>query len=205
MLTPHSSSLLAIYSHDSSSSTSKQVLQLLTSYNNPHRPTPTPSAGGHGESCVIEANGSGADATYTSDATSYLRQAASDLPTTPPIQLEIVDRKANPPTADQLRSIVDYLATDPNPTKQPPKYTTSGFNLTEHERRKKTLAQHLAKNDTENGMPKIKDGPLVVNWDEGSAATSLEGVKLMLQRLEAQSATEDAKADKDGSSGCIIC
>lgn len=167
--------------HDSTSPTSKQVLQLLSSYNsNPHHPSPSTSAT-YGESCVIEANGAGAD------ANSYLRQAASDPPRPPLIQLEIVDRRANPPTPDQLRSIVDYLTADTTTAagkaQKEPKYTTSGFDLDEHERRKKKLAQHLS-GESGNGVPKIKDGPLVVNWDEGSAATSLEGVREILHRLE---------------------
>ncbi len=55
-------------------------------------------------------------------------------------------------------------------------------------------------------MPRIKDGPLVVNWDEGTAATSLEGVKEMLKRLEdqAKKEEEESKASKGGG-GCVIC
>ncbi|SPO23985.1 uncharacterized protein UTRI_03474_B [Ustilago trichophora] len=197
--------------HDSSSATSKQVLQLLTSYNNPHRPSPAAAAGSgsHGESCIIEANGSGSDPTHTSNATSYLRNLASDPPTTPAIQLEIVDRKANPPTPDQLRSIVDYLATTdpthPNDSKKIPRYTTSGFDLAEHERRKKALAQHLKSDGGHGGMPKIKDGPLVVNWDEGSAATSLQGVREMLMRLERSNADQGREKGEKDSGGCIVC
>ncbi len=47
------------------------------------------------------------------------------------------------------------------------------------------LKKHLDNGvEGKGGMPKIKEGPLVVNWDEGTAATSLEGVKEMLARLE---------------------
>ncbi|TKY88550.1 hypothetical protein EX895_002539 [Sporisorium graminicola] len=195
--------------HDASSSTSKQVLQLLSSYNsNPHHPTPSQAStsssgtgGSHGESCVIEANGAGAD------ANAYLRQAASDPPRSPLIQLEVVDRRANPPTPDQLRSIVDYLAADTDPdaaSKKEANYTSSGFDLNEHQRRKKALAQHLSAEEGKgiSGMPKIKDGPLVVNWDEGTAATSLDGVRQMLHRLE--STRKEDKSGKDDSS-CVVC
>ncbi|SNX86434.1 uncharacterized protein MEPE_05143 [Melanopsichium pennsylvanicum] len=223
--------------HDTTSPTSKQVLQLLTNYSrNPHILTasvsvsnPTSSSGSHGESCIVEANGGGADATNTSEATSYLRQAASDFGLTGnAIQLEVVDRQANPPTADQLRSIVDYLAADPTSSmnnKLEPKYTSTGFDLNEHNRRKKALAQHLStsnsakgttnsNNDNNNNnysrMPKIKDGPLVVNWDEGTAATSLEGVKQMLERLQDQAqahqaANSNSNHASNGGGGCTIC
>ncbi|CBQ69409.1 conserved hypothetical protein [Sporisorium reilianum SRZ2] len=186
--------------HDATSSTSKQVLQLLSAYNsNPHHPSASAASASssstrqesHGESCVVEAN-------------AYLRQAASDPPRSPLIQLEVVDRRANPPTPDQLRSIVDYLAADTDPAagaKKEAKYTSSGFDLNEHQRRKKALAQHLANGQTgKAGMPKIKDGPLVVNWDEGTAATSLEGVREMLHRLE-RTPSEERKDE----SSCIIC
>ncbi|GAC95886.1 hypothetical protein PHSY_003464 [Pseudozyma hubeiensis SY62] len=190
--------------HDSTSSTSKQVLQLLSSYNsNPHQPTPAATSsssapGSHGESCIVEAHGSGAD------VNAYLRQAASDPPRSPLIQLEVVDRKSNPPTPDQMRSIVDYLVADTSDTQQKEKkYTTTGFDLNEHERRKLALKKHLKDDPTgASGMPKIKDGPLVVNWDEGIAATDLQGVKDMLKRLQ-----EDARAEgkKDPEKGCVIC
>ncbi|SPO24206.1 uncharacterized protein UTRI_03474 [Ustilago trichophora] len=211
--------------HDSSSATSKQVLQLLTSYNNPHRPSTAAVASGlasgsgsHGESCIIEANGSGSDPTHTSNATSYLRNLASDPPTPPAIQLEIVDRKANPPTPDQLRSIVDYLATttttdttdstssSSHDRKKSSKHTTSIFDLSQHEKRKRNLAQHLKSDSGQGGMPKIKDGPLVVNWDEGTAATSLEGVKQMLMRLERSNNANQARGEGDkDAGGCIVC
>lgn len=56
-------------------------------------------------------------------------------------------------------------------------------------------------------MPKIKDGPLVVNWDEGTAATSLEGVKEMLARLEAQAKHDESTRihDKRAGGSCTIC
>ena len=78
--------------------------------------------------------------------------------------------------------------------------------MAEHERRKKALAQHLAKGEGGSGMPKIKDGPLVVNWDEGSAATSVEGVREMLKRLEDEARKEDeARSKGREGSGCVIC
>lgn len=187
------------------------MLQLLSSYNNklsnPHHVSASSAAapGTNGESCVVEANGGGAG--------EYLRQAASEPPTPSPIQLEVVDRKANPPTPDQLRSIIDYLASDTtapsSSTDAAPKYTTSGFDLNQHNRRKQALAPHLSSagnnGDADGGMPKIKDGPLVVNWDEGTAATSLEGVKQMLKRLEDQAATDGTGKSERGGTSCIVC
>lgn len=103
-----------------------------------------------------------------------------------------------------MRSIVDYLVADTSDTEQKEKkYTTTGFDLNEHERRKLALKKHLkADSAGASGMPKIKDGPLVVNWDEGVAATDLQGVKDMLKRLQ-----EDAPAEgkKDPEKGCVIC
>lgn len=167
--------------HDPTSSTSRSILSLLSSYSNPaaspHKPTPSTD---HGESCVIEAN-----SPAPSDASEYLRSAAS-APISLPIQLEVVDRKSNPPTPDQLRSIIDYLAEGTQPSSQD---------------RKDRLAPHLSHaGKAQDGMPKLKDGPLVVNWDEGSAATSLQGVKEMLHRLEKEQTND---SHKDGS-GCII-
>ncbi|EST09165.1 Thioredoxin-like fold [Kalmanozyma brasiliensis GHG001] len=198
----HKSPSVVTLFHDPSSSASKQVLQLLTAYNaaqtNPHRPTP--SSASNGESCIVEANGGGAD------VNAYLRAAASDPPRSPLIQLEIVDRKTNPPTPDQMRSIVDYLVSDPSPTsplgEEKARYTASGFDLREHERRKLALKKHLA-DEKGGGMPKIKDGPLVVNWDEGVAATDVEGVKEMLERLKRE-AEEEKGREKDGG-GCVVC
>lgn len=115
----------------------------------------------------------------------------------------MVDRHSHPPTPDQLRSIIDYLAADPNPTENEKKeYTSTGFDLREHERRKMALKKHLDNGaEGKGGMPKIKEGPLVVNWDEGSAATSLEGVKEMLARLERESKGKEAKE----GGGCVVC
>lgn len=188
-------------SHDSTSSTSKQVLELLTSYNSQlnHRSAVPSTRSSHRESCVVEANGSGAD------VNSYLRQAA-DPPRSPLFQLEIVDRQSNPPTPDQMRSIIDYLVSDPPSSSslsssREKLYTSSAFDLAEHERRKLALKQHLANTGEQSGMPKIKDGPLVVNWDDGSATTSLQGVQHMLKRLQDQAHTDDTSPH---SPGCLV-
>ena len=169
--------------HDSSSPTSKAVLSLLSSYTSRPSSLPSPSLSppSNGESCIIEAQNGGAG--------EYLRQASSDPPSSSSqIQLEIVDRNKNPPTPDQMRSIIDYLTTDTSQNQnQNQEYTNSGFNLKEHERRKLALKPHLDASNS-SGMPKLKDGPVVVNWDEGTATTSLEGVKEMLKRLEQQAA-----------------
>jgi hypothetical protein len=173
------------------------VLQLLT---NTTRRTAqaAPSSGSHGESCVVEANGGGVG------ASEYLRQAA-EPPSESAFQLEVVDRKANPPTAHQLRSIIDYLASSAESQQSEgkieakrakPRYTPSGFDLKAHEQRRTALAQHLV--DSDAGMPRIKDGPIVVNWDEGSAATSLEGVQHMLARLQQQ------RQEREPPSSCVV-
>ncbi|PWY98951.1 hypothetical protein BCV70DRAFT_201168 [Testicularia cyperi] len=205
--------------HDSSSSTSKQVLELLSSYRAGGRRGALPSAssgpgisGSHGESDVVEA------ANDVASGTEYLRQAASD-PSGSRIELEVVDRKLNPPTPDQMRSIIDYLTVDPNAntsanaaSDSKATYTPSGFNLQEHNRRKMALQQHLAKSGADgsstSGMPKIKDGPIVINWDDGYATTSLEGVRDMLRRLdEQQSASHNDSTSRSTNtgSGCLIC
>lgn len=199
---------LGANSHDSSSSTSKQVLQLLSSYNARRgtvhaSPTPAHASPSHGESDIVEAHN-----TPGGGGMEFLRQAAADNPRTLPIELEIVDRRTNPPTSDQMRSIIDYLAAEPRPaesaeSEKEAQYTSSGFNVTEHERRQKALQPHLATASGEAtgaGMPKIKDGPLIVNWDEGFATTSLEGVQDMLKRLQ-----QDQPEKTKDSGGCTIC
>lgn len=55
-------------------------------------------------------------------------------------------------------------------------------------------------------MPKIKDGPIIVNWDQGTAATSLEGVKEMLAKMEEEARKEaDITAKEKDGGGCVIC
>ncbi|SOV07835.1 uncharacterized protein UDID_07144 [Ustilago sp. UG-2017a] len=220
--------------HDPSSSTSKQILKLLSSYNktnsrlsNRHHPSPSASAASsssgsaanNGESCVIEANGGGVG--------EYLGNAASDPPSNSAIQLEVVDRSANPPTPDQMRSIIDYLAAGTTATTSAPssaagfnptdtgiaqpdgeRYTNTGFNIEEHGKRKLTLPHHLATSSArarkDSEIPEIKDGPIIVNWDQGTAATSLEGVKQMLVRIE-RSASEEKSGKGEGGGGCVVC
>ncbi|CCF50153.1 hypothetical protein NDA11_000260 [Ustilago hordei] len=220
--------------HDPSSSTSKQILNLLSSYNktnsrlsNRHHPSPSasaaPSSSGsaanNGESCVIEANGGGVG--------EYLGNAASDPPSNSVIQLEVVDRTANPPTPDQMRSIIDYLASGTTATTSTPssaaglnptdtriaqpdreKITNTAFNMEEHEKIKFPLPHHLATSSAparkDSAMPEIKDGPIIVNWDQGTAATSLEGVKQMLVRIE-RSASEEKSGKSEGGGGCVVC
>lgn len=64
-----------------------------------------------------------------------------------------------------------------------------------------SLKAHLEQGSSSGGdvgAPRLRSGPLVVNWDEGWATTSVEGVQAMLAKME-----QEQEQAKDGG-GCVV-
>ena len=65
-----------------------------------------------------------------------------------------------------------------------------------------SLLDHLTPSSSPAGAPSLREGPILVWWDEGKATTSLQGVQAMLEAMKQQNASEGGKGSTSG--GCVV-
>ncbi|KAN0065465.1 hypothetical protein ACQY0O_001301 [Thecaphora frezii] len=235
----HKGPALVTLFHDKSSPASRAIFNLLSSQH-AHRDAPSsdappaspaspapPSSSSSSSSSVSQNNsgdasgseaGAGAGGGGGGWGSAYLRQAATD-PSSAPFEFEVVDRSVQPPTPDQMRSILQYLERSPAPTSHAAQVAADTSTATNEAQRRRQILQtrlNQSKSDTQaqtqtqttNTSSQISNGPLVVHWDEGFATNSLQGVQAMLERIQQQqqqrsATTANSTSNRPGGS-CIV-